>query len=61
MIKGNDINPIGFLGNSVKVHLKLGGAFYLKVTGAGKDYLSGYDQEGTNILVQTNDIDFIIS
>jgi hypothetical protein len=61
MIKGNDINPIGFLGNSVKVHLKLGGAFYLKVTTVGADFLSGYDQEGINILVQTNDIDFIIS
>jgi hypothetical protein len=50
MIKGKDINPIGFLGNSVKVHLKLGGAFYLKVT-TGKDYLSGYDQEGFRLMI----------
>jgi hypothetical protein len=61
VIKGNDINPMGFLGDYVNVHLKLGGSFSLKVTEANKEYLSGYDQEGNDILVQTSDIDFIIS
>lgn len=59
MIAGEQVNPIGYLGESVKVKLKLGGLFALKVTAAGENYLSGHDEEGINILVQTNDIDFL--
>ena len=50
---------IHLLGKSVKVFLKEGGAFHLKVTSAGNDYISGYDEEGLNIRVSANDIDFI--
>lgn len=60
MIKGKDINPIGFLGSSVKVFLKSGGSFNYKITGCSPSYLDGYDDESTNITININDIDFII-
>jgi hypothetical protein len=52
--------PKHYLGQSIKVFLKLGGAFYLKVTAAGPDYFEGYDEEGLNLHVDVNDIDFIL-
>lgn len=49
-----------FLGKSIKVFLKDGGSFNYKVTGCSNDYLDGYDDEGLNITIAVEDIDFII-
>ena len=48
------------LGKSVKVYLKLGGAFNFKVTGIGLKFITGFDEEGMNLLIHLNDIDFIV-
>jgi hypothetical protein len=48
-----------FLGKSVKVFLRDGGAFWLKVTAAGPGYISGYDDEGLDLYIKVDDIDFV--
>ena len=48
------------LGKSIKVYLKTGASFYLKVTSGGNDWISGYDEESNDIHVLLNDIDFIV-
>jgi hypothetical protein len=65
------MNVIGLLGKSVQIHLKDGGAFYLKVTGYKwadslklsdtKLYLTGMDEEGEEITVCLDDIEFIVN
>lgn len=52
--------PSDFLGLAVKIFLKTGGAFNFKCTGAGVDYISGYDDEGLDLLISMEDIDFIM-
>lgn len=49
-----------YLGESIRIHLKQGGAFYFKVTGATRTHLTGYDDEGMNLKVDIADIDFIV-
>jgi len=52
--------PKHYLGQAIKVFLKDGGAFNYKVTGCGPDHFDGYDDEGLNITIMVEDIDFII-
>ena len=54
------MQPSDFLGKAIKVFLKAGGSFHYKVTGCGPNHLDGYDDEGLNITIQVNDIDYII-
>lgn len=49
-----------YVGQSIRIHCKLGGVFYFKVTEAGDSYLCGYDDEGLNLRVGAEDIDFIV-
>jgi hypothetical protein len=49
-----------YLGKSVKVYLKTGGSFYLKVVSGGEDWISGYDEESINIRVSFKDIEIIV-
>ena len=49
-----------YLGKSVKIYLKTGGSFYLKVVSAGDNYISGYDDESINIHVRTEDIEIVV-
>ena len=48
-----------FLGKSVKIFLKDGGAFWFKVTEAIPGYIKGYDDEGMNLCISVDDIDFV--
>jgi hypothetical protein len=53
------------LGKAVQIHLKDGGAFYLKVTGFKTDqlhalYINGVDDEGVELTIDFNDIETII-
>lgn len=52
--------PMDFLGKAIKVFLKEGGKFNFKVTAAGPDHIAGYDDEGLNLTIMVEDIDFII-
>lgn len=54
------VDRITLLGKSIKVHLKEGGSFQYKVEECGENYLYGYDDEGLNITIDIDDIDFII-
>jgi hypothetical protein len=44
------------LGHGVTIHLKAGGIFYFKITGAGDDYISGYDDEYNELVIKKEDI-----
>jgi hypothetical protein len=57
---GERINPLNVLGESIKVFLKAGAAFYFKCTEIKEKHLIGYDQEGMNIVIELSDIDFIV-
>jgi hypothetical protein len=52
--------PKYFLGQAIKIFLKDGGAFYLKVTHCGFNWIGGFDDEGIDIQVGIEDIDYII-
>lgn len=49
-----------YLGKAIKVYLKDGGAFNYKVTECGLHHFGGYDDEGLNISIAYDDIDFIL-
>lgn len=49
-----------YAGLAIKVHLRSGAAFHFKVTEAGHDYTSGYDDESLNLRIDAADIDFIV-
>ena len=49
-----------FLGKSIQIYLKSGKAFNYKVTECGLHHFGGYDNEGLNICIAYEDIDFII-
>jgi hypothetical protein len=52
--------PNKLLGKAFKVYLLAGGKFNFKCTGAGKDYITGHDDEGLDIHLSITDIDFIL-
>jgi hypothetical protein len=52
--------PTDLMGKSLKVYLKLGGAFYFKVNGAGIDYIVGFDDEYNHLRISLNDINFVV-
>lgn len=45
-----------FLGEYVKITLKRGGVFNMKVEGNGPGFLEGFDDERENVRVATNGI-----
>lgn len=47
------------LGKAIKIHLKDGGDFHFKVTGAGKSYLVGYDEERMELHINISDIEYV--
>lgn len=53
--------PTDYLGQAIKIFLKDGGAFNFKVTGVnGSDNLTGFDDEGLNITIPVDEIDYIL-
>lgn len=58
------ISPTECLGDSVRVFLKLRASdketFHFKIMECGEGYISGYDQEGLNLRIDLEDIDFIL-
>jgi hypothetical protein len=64
-ITGNELKhmsgpPIGLVGEAIKIYLLAGGKFYFKVTGAGKGYLTGHDDEGQDLHIEFTDIRLIV-
>lgn len=53
-------NPKELLGNSIKVFMKEGGKFYFKVMECGGDFMNGYDEEGLDLHLKVEDIDFVV-
>lgn len=53
-------NPKELLGESVKVFMKDGGKFHFKVMECGGDYMNGYDEEGMDLHLKIEDIDFVV-
>lgn len=56
----NYIDPVKILGKSLRVFLKYGGNFYFKVTAVGGDFVAGYDDEGLNLYIKIEDIDYYL-
>jgi hypothetical protein len=54
------MDHIKLLGRTVWIELKAGGEFWFKVTGAGREYISGFDIEGMDIAININDINRVI-
>lgn len=56
-------DPISYIGKSVKVFLKTGESFYLKVTKTGQqginEYIFGFDEEGRNRRIYKHQLDYI--
>lgn len=53
-------DTISYIGKSVKVHLKTGEKFYLKVTRTKPDFIFGHDEEGRNRRVYKHELDYIV-
>lgn len=49
-----------YLGKRIRIFLKTGGAFTVDLVSKAGDYVTGYDEEGTEITIDTNDIDFVV-
>jgi hypothetical protein len=55
-----EVAPINLLGESVRLFLKAGGRFYFKVVEAGPEYITGFDDEGLNLTIAVEDIDYVL-
>jgi hypothetical protein len=52
--------PQKFAGQFVKVFLKTGGSFELKITETTKTHISGFDVNNLDLCIDCSDINFIV-